>query len=679
MVRPAADRPAKFTDQLTSESIDMAPELGIFSLILAFVLSLSQAFFGLTGAWRGKPVWMAVARPAVTGQFVFVVMAFACLVYSFVNNDFSVLYVARNSNSQLPLFYKVAALWGAHEGSLLLWILILSIWSVAVAAFSRLLPLSFSSRVLGVMGLISGGFMLFTLWTSNPFLRLSPAAQDGADLNPVLQDFALAIHPPMLYTGYVGFSVAFAFAIAAMLEGRLDQTWAKWTRPWTIFAWMFQTIGIALGSWWAYYELGWGGWWFWDPVENASFMPWLVGTALIHSLSVTEKRGIFKSWTLLLAIFAFSLSLVGTFLVRSGVLVSVHSFATDPTRGLYILAFLVVTIGGSLTLYAWRAPKLYAPGGFELYSREFFLLVNNVILVSVAGLVLWGTLSPLVYELLGIGKISVGPPVFAVMFLVPVLPLMVFLAIGMHSAWRRGKLTVTADPLWWLLGASVALAVAVQGLVFGQFHWIGLIGFSFGFWVMASALLEPVRRWRQKQTLTAALLGMCIAHFGVGMFAIGASGVESYKIEKDVALKPGGSFAIAGYDFRFVNAANVRGPNYDAVEALVEVTRDGKPVATLKPQKRHFWVQQSDNSQAAISVNWARDLFVAMGNPLGESAWSMRIQYKPLVRYIWLGALVMAVGGFVAATDRRYRVRVPVASPDTVAAPPNAEPKAGIA
>ncbi len=452
----------------------MAPELGIFSLILAFVLSLSQAFFGLTGAWRGKPVWMAVARPAVTGQFVFVVMAFACLVYSFVHDDFSVLYVARNSNSQLPLFYKVAALWGAHEGSLLLWILILSIWSVAVAAFSRQLPLSFSSRVLGVMGLVSGGFMLFTLWTSNPFLRLIPAAADGADLNPVLQDFALAIHPPMLYTGYVGFSVAFAFAIAAMLEGRLDQTWAKWTRPWTIFAWLFQTIGIALGSWWAYYELGWGGWWFWDPVENASFMPWLVGTALIHSLSVTEKRGIFKSWTLLLAIFAFSLSLVGTFLVRSGVLVSVHSFATDPTRGLYILAFLVLTIGGSLTLYAWRAPKLYAPGGFEVFSREFFLLVNNVILVSVAGLVLWGTLSPLVYELLGIGKISVGPPVFAVMFLVPVLPLMVFLAIGMHSAWRRGKLTATANPLWWLLGVALLLALSIQGLVFGEFHCGGI-------------------------------------------------------------------------------------------------------------------------------------------------------------------------------------------------------------
>ena len=648
----------------------MAPELGIFALILAFILSLSQAFFGLVGAWRGKPSWMAVARPAVTGQFVFVATAFACLVYSFVNDDFSVQYVASTSNSQLPLFYKVEAVWGAHEGSLLLWILILSIWSVAVAAFSRGLPTSFASRVIGVMGLVSGGFQLFTLWTSNPFGRLIPAAPDGADLNPVLQDFALAIHPQMLYMGYVGFSVAFAFACAAMLEGRLDQSWAKWTRPWTIFAWMFQTIGIALGSWWAYYELGWGGWWFWDPVENASFMPWLVGTALIHTLSVTEKRGIFKSWTLLLAIFAFSLSLVGTFLVRSGVLVSVHSFATDPKRGLYILGFLVATIGGSLSLYAWRAPKLYVPGGFEVFSREFFLLVNNVLLVSVAGLILWGTLSPLVYEMLKIGKISVGPPVFSVMFLVPVLPLLVFLAVGMHSAWRRGKLTVSAKPIWWLLALAIGLAVAIQGLIFHEFHFVGLIGFSLGIWIIFSALIDPIQRLRQHQTLTAGLLGMAIAHIGVGMFAIGASGVESYKIEKDVALKPGGSFAIAGYDFNFISSAKVKGPNYDAVEALVEITRNGKEVAILKPQKRHFWVQQTDNSQAAISVNWARDLFVAMGNPLGNDAWSMRIQYKPLVRYIWLGALVMAIGGFVAATDRRYRVKVPVASEDAAAEPP---------
>jgi len=657
----------------------MAPELGVFALILALCLSVSQAFFALVGAWRGKPVWMSVARPAVTGQFVFVAVAFACLVYSFINDDFSVLYVARNSNSHLPLFYRVAAVWGAHEGSLMLWILILSIWSVAVAALSRQLPMSFSSRVLGVMGLVSSGFQLFTVWTSNPFTRLIPAAQDGADLNPVLQDFALAIHPPMLYTGYVGFSVAFAFACAAMLEGRLDQAWAKWTRPWTLFAWLFQTIGIALGSWWAYYELGWGGWWFWDPVENASFMPWLVGTALVHSLSVTEKRGIFKSWTLLLAIFAFSLSLVGTFLVRSGVIVSVHSFATDPTRGLYILAFLVLTIGGSLTLYAWRAPKLYVPGGFEVFSREFFLLVNNVILVSVAGLVLWGTLSPLVYELLGIGKISVGPPVFAVMFLVPMVPLMGFMAVGMHSTWRRGKISASGMLLGGMLALAVLVACLIQGVVFASFHWVGLVGLSFGFWIIFSALLEPLRRWRKGQHLTPALVGMAIAHLGVGLFAIGASTVESYKIEKDVALKPGGSFAIAGYEFRFVNAVDVRGPNYDAVEALVEVRRDGKPVAILKPQKRHFWVKQSDNSQAAISVNWMRDLFVAMGNPLGEGAWSMRIQYKPLVRFIWLGALVMALGGFIAATDRRYRLKVPASARQATTTPPDPEPKLGAA
>ncbi len=636
----------------------MIPELGQFALILALLLSVAQALFGLLGAWRQNTTWMMVSRPAVTGQFVFVVLAFASLVYAFVTNDFSVAYVANNSNSQLPLFFRIAAVWGAHEGSLLLWILILSIWSLAVAGFSRQLPLSFSSRVLGVMGLVSTGFMLFTLWTSSPFQRLMPAASDGADLNPVLQDFALAIHPPMLYTGYVGFSVAFAFACAAMLEGRLDQTWAKWTRPWTIWAWLFQTVGIALGSWWAYYELGWGGWWFWDPVENASFMPWLVGTALIHSLAVTERRGIFKSWTLLLAIFAFSLSLVGTFLVRSGVLVSVHSFATDPTRGYYILGFLLVTIGGSLGLYAWRAPKLYSPGGFEMWSREFFLLVNNVLLVIVAGLVLWGTLSPLVYEMLNIGKISVGPPVFTLMFIVPMLPLLFFLGVGMHSAWKRGRLTSVAKPLGWLLGVAAILALVVAGLIYKQIHWVGLLGFIVGFWILFSAVLDPIQRWRQGTRPTAGVLGMAIAHFGVGMFAIGASGVESYKIEKDVALKPGSSFVISGYTFKYIDSKPVQGPNYDAVQARVEVSREGRLITTLQPQKRRYWVKETDLSEAAINVGWGRDLFVAMGDPLGQGAWSMRIQYKPLIRFVWLGAMVMAIGGVIAATDRRYRSRV---------------------
>src|SRR5450755_2612134 len=436
----------------------MLPELGQFALILALLLAFVQSALPIYGAWRGNAALIAVARPAVAGQAVFVVLAFGLLSYAFVTQDFSVAYVAQNSNLALPWYYRLSAVWGAHEGSLLLWILILNVWSVAVAAFSRRLPDALMARVLGVLGFIAFGFLLFTILTSNPFMRHLPALPDGNDLNPILQDPGLIMHPPMLYTGYVGFSVAFAFAIAALLGGELDVAWVRWARPWTNVAWAFLTLGISLGSWWAYYVLGWGGWWFWDPVENASFMPWLVGTALIHSQAVAEKRGLFKGVTLLLAIGAFSLSLLGTFMVRSGVLVSVHSFATDPTRGLYILVFLVITIGGSLTLYAWRAPKLYAPGGFELYSREFFLLVNNVILVSVAGLVLWGTLSPLVYEVLGLGKISVGPPVFAVMFLVPMLPLMIFLAVGMHSVWRRGKLTTAAKPVGWLLGLAVILA-----------------------------------------------------------------------------------------------------------------------------------------------------------------------------------------------------------------------------
>ena len=659
----------------------MIPELGMFALVLALLLSAAQAFFGLVGPWLGKPGWSAVARPAVAGQFVFVAMSFGCLVHAFVVNDFSVLYVANNSNTQLPLFYRVTAVWGAHEGSLLLWILILSVWNLAVAAFSRGLPPAFAARVLGVLGLVSTGFVLFTLWTSNPFTRLIPAAPNGASLNPILQDPALAIHPPMLYTGYVGFSVAFAFAVAAMIEGRLDQSWAKWTRPWTIAAWICLTVGITLGSWWAYYELGWGGWWFWDPVENASFMPWLVGTALIHSLSVTEKRGIFKSWTLLLSIFTFSLSLIGTFLVRSGVLVSVHSFATDPRRGLFILAGLAVTVGGSLGLYAWRAPKLYVPGGFELFSREFFLLVNNVLLVAAAGLVLWGTLAPLFYELLNIGKISVGPPVFNVMFLTPMLPMLGFLAVGMHAAWRRGKLTAAAKPIWILLLVGLGLAFLILRYGYGSLPWAGYAGMTFGIWIILSSLLEPLRRIRQRQTLTTALVGMTIAHIGVGMFAIAVSTVSNFKIDKDVALKPGQTFSIAGYDFKFLSTRPVFGPNYEAVQGTFDVTHDGHLVATLEPQKRHFVVQQVDNSHAAITFNWRRDLFVAMGNSLGAGAWSLRIQYKPLMRYVWLGALLMALGGAVCASDRRYRVKVPAAEEVRAARSPGPDPKpsAGVA
>src|ERR1700719_3382519 len=633
----------------------MAPELGVFALILPFCWSLSQAFFGLVGAWRGKPVWMSVARPAVTGQFVFVAVAFICLVYCFVNYDFSVLYVARNSNSHLPLFYRVAALWGAHEGSLLLWISILAIWSVAVAAFSRGLPMTFSSRVLGVMGLVSSGFLLFTLWTSNPSQRLIPAAQDGADLNPVLQDFALAIHPPMLYTGYVGFSVAFAFAIAAMLEGRLDQTWAKWTRPWTIFAWLFQTIGIALGSWWAYYELGWGGWWFWDPVENASFMPWLVGTALVHSLAVTDKRGLFKSWTLLLAILAFSLSMLGTFLVRSGVLVSVHSFAADPSRGIFILAFLIVMIGGALSLYAWRAPQLRSTAGFELGSRESFLLFNNVLLVIAATTVFAGTLAPLISDALKLGTVSVGPPYFNPTFMLSMLPLLALLSVGIHSNWKRGRLK---DKQRTLLFTLIAAAVLACGLVFGIYSHgrvLTPVGATLALWIVLASLVDPIDRWRRGLSLSRAVIGMTIAHLGLALGVLALTTVQSFTTERDVALAPGASTSAGGYEFRFDGVRPLEGPNYDGVGGTIVVTRQGAPVTVLTPEKRQYWVQHQAITQTSIKMHHGNNLLVALGEDLGGGRWSVRIQIRPLVSLIWLAALIMAIGGATAASDRRYR------------------------
>jgi cytochrome c-type biogenesis protein CcmF len=653
----------------------MIPEVGHFALILAFVLSIAQAFFGLLGSWRSLPSWMEVARPAAAGQWVFVVMAFGCLMYSFLVNDFSVLYVASNSNSALPIFYRVAAVWGAHEGSLLLWITILASWTLAVTALSRNLPQSFASRVLGVLGIVSAGFMLFTLATSNPFERMLPAAVNGADLNPILQDPALAIHPPMLYTGYVGFAVAFAFACAALIEGKLDQTWARWTRPWTVAAWVFLTCGIALGSWWAYYELGWGGWWFWDPVENASFMPWLVGTALIHSLSATEKRGIFKNWTLLLSIFAFSLSLMGTFLVRSGVLVSVHTFATDPGRGLFMLAYLVIIVGGSMTLFAWRAGKLYVPGGFELWSREFFLLVNNVLLVAAAGLILWGTLSPLIYEVIGAGKISVGPPVFAFMFFVPMIPLLFFLGIGMHASWRRNRMSTVSWPVLRLLIIATVFALLIVTVFFGHVRWLNFIGFAAGIWIALSSLLDPIKRWRNSQTVTRATVGMAIAHFGVGIIAIGISGAAGYSVEKDIALKPSSSYSIGNYQFTFVDTRPVTGPNYSAIEARIAITRNNKAVGTLRTQKRQYWSRSAPQTAAGIDVGWTRDLFAALGEDLGHGTWSVRLQYKPFVRYIWMGALVMAIGGIFAASDRRYRIKATSSQAMSPAAPPLPEAK----
>ena len=636
----------------------MAAELGHFALILAFCLTIPQAFFGLAGAaWR-RPHWIALTHRAVAGQWVFTLFSFACLAYVFNQNDFSVLYVAQNSNSELPTFYRFAAVWGAHEGSLLLWLLVQATWTLAVAGFSGNMPEQMTSRVLGVLGLISAGFALFILMTSNPFERLWPAAPDGRDLNPLLQDPALAIHPPMLYIGYVGFSVPFAFAVAAMLEGKLDSLWARWVRPWTNVAWMFLTIGIALGSWWAYYELGWGGWWFWDPVENASFMPCLIGTALIHSLAVTEKRGLFKSWTLLLSITAFSLSLLGTFLVRSGVIESVHAFASDPGRGLFILAFLGFCVGGALGLYAWRAPLFRSNAGFAPVSRESFLLMNNVLLVAATGLILLGTTYPMFMDAFGLGKISVGPPYFMVMFLVPMLPMVFLLAPGMHASWKKASFESTKKILIVLFIAAVVLGVAIPVAAYGWRSVVSSVGYIAALWVAGAALVDPISRWRKGHSLSASIIGMSVAHFGLAMFILGATTVESYKQETDLSLRPGESTEVAGFQFTMTKIGDAAGPNFQAVESEVVITRDGKQVAVVHPQKRIYRVQKNAMTEAGIDAGWNRDLFVAMGEPLGDGAWSLRLQYKPMVRFIWLGAAVAALGGLIAAFDRRYRRRV---------------------
>jgi cytochrome c-type biogenesis protein CcmF len=635
------------------------PELGQFALILALVMAASQAFLGLVGASRGNVAWMRAAQTSVAGQWVFIALSFGALVWSFTQLDFSVRYVAMTSNSLLPMFYRVSAAWGGHEGSLLLWGTMLATWSIAVAAFSREMPLPFKSRVLGVLGLVSVGFLMFMLFTSNPFERLVPAAAEGNDLNPLLQDVALAFHPPGLYLGYVGSSVAFAFACATLIEGRLDVAWARWARPWTLAAWIFLTVGITLGSWWAYYELGWGGYWFWDPVENASFMPWLAGGALIHSLAVTEKRGLFKSWTLLLAVTAFSLSLLGTFLVRSGVLVSVHAFATDPARGLFILGFLVAVIGGALALYAWRAPLLKSDAGFELLSREAFLLFNNALLVAAAGLILLGTLYPLFMDALNLGKISVGPPYFGVAFLVPMIPLLALLGVGMHASWKRSHIGPVGRRLAAIFAASLVTALVVSEFAFGEVHFMGVVGFTLAFWVIGSALLEPLQRFGKLRTLPAGFWGMTLAHLGVGLFALGVTGVESYRIEKDISLGVGETIELSGYQFRYDGTRDVRGPNYQAIEGTVVISRNGKEFATLRPQKRFYASGGNPMTEAGIHATPARDLFVALGEDLGAGKWSMRVQYKPLIRFIWLGALLMALGGAVSVADRRFRAPVP--------------------
>jgi cytochrome c-type biogenesis protein CcmF len=645
----------------------MIPELGHFLLILALAVALIQGVLPLAGAQRNRADWMALARPSVYLQFVLVALAFALLMASFIRNDFSVLYVASNSNTALPLQYRIAGVWGGHEGSLLLWVLMLNIWTLAVGLFSRSLPQQFVARILAVLGLVSAGFLLFMLVTSNPFDRLLPAAAEGHDLNPLLQDPGMVAHPPMLYMGYVGFSVAYAFAIAALIGGNLDATWARWTRPWTAAAWIFLTFGIGLGSWWAYNELGWGGWWFWDPVENASFMPWLAGTALIHSLAVTEKRGGFKVWTVLLAIVTFSLSLLGTFLVRSGVLSSVHAFATDPRRGLFILAFLVVVIGASLLLFAWRAPSVGLGQRFGLLSKETALLLNNMLLASACGAVLLGTLYPLFLDALGLGKISVGPPYFDAVFSLLMSPLLLLLGVGPLMRWKQDDAGSLARRLRWAAALAI-IAALITGWAMGRMEWATTGGLAMAYWIVASMLVDLLERlrpraglggsvWGRARMLPRAMVGMMVAHLGIAVFAFGVSMVKTYSVETDVKMGPDASTTVAGYRFRMVSVADVQGPNYDATQGLIEVTRDGKPIATLRPEKRVYRVQSNPMTEAAVDSNLLRDLYISMGEQLPTGEWIVRVQHKPFIAWIWLGCLVMMLGGTLAASDRRYRAR----------------------
>jgi cytochrome c-type biogenesis protein CcmF len=649
----------------------MIPEIGHIALWLALGLCLVLGTVPLAGATLGRGEWMALARPAVIVVFALVAFAFACLTAAFVQNDFSVLYVASNSNSALPLAYRVAAVWGGHEGSLLLWVLMLCVWMLAVALFSRHLPLAVLARILAVMGLVCVGFLMFMLMTSNPFDRLFPAAADGRDLNPLLQDPGMVFHPPMLYMGYVGFSVAFAFAVAALIGGNLDAQWARWTRPWTTVAWIFLTIGIALGSWWAYYELGWGGWWFWDPVENASFMPWLVGTALIHSLAVTEKRNSFKNWTVLLAILAFSLSLLGTFLVRSGVLSSVHSFATDPTRGLFILVFLVVVIGSSLTLYAWRAPTVGLGTRFGLLSRETLLLANNVLLLAAMGAVFLGTLYPLALDALGMGKISVGPPYFDTVFAPLMAPLVFLMGVGPLARWKEQALPELAARLRWALVVALVAAL-LAGWAAGRIGLATTLGLAMAFWIVASVATDLVARLRpgpggsvlaRARLLPRAMVGMMVAHLGVAAFILGVVMVRGYEVERDVRMDVGESTTVNGYTFTFRGAREIAGPNYQAAQGLVDVTRDGRLVAQMTPEKRVYRVQQNPMTEAAIDIGLTRDLYVSLGEPVEGRAWIVRVYVKPFIDWIWGGCLLMALGGLLAATDRRYRVKATQALP----------------
>jgi cytochrome c-type biogenesis protein CcmF len=642
----------------------MIPELGNFALVVALFLAFTLGVLPIVGAARNNAVLMGVARPLAAGQFVLIGFSLLCLGYAFVGNDFSVLYVAQHSNSQLPTVYRISAIWGGHEGSLLLWAFLLSVWTLAVAIYSKHLPEEMVARVLGVMGLIAVGFLLFMLMTSNPFDRLLPAAADGRDLNPLLQDPGLVIHPPMLYMGYVGFSVAFAFAIAALLGGRMDATWARWSRPWTTVAWVFMTLGIALGSWWAYYELGWGGWWFWDPVENASLMPWLLGTALMHSLAVTEKRNAFKSWTVLLAIAAFSLSLLGTFLVRSGVLTSVHSFAADPKRGIFILSFLVVVIGVSLLLFAWRAPKIGLGGKFDPLSRESLLLSNNVLLSVASASVFIGTLYPLFMDALGQGKLSVGPPYFEAVFVPLMIPMLLMMGLGPLARWKKVDAPELAKRVSWAFGAALLVALLLP-LTMGKWSAMISVGLLLAFWIIASVILSLRERLAGRDDFMLRLrgqslsyYGMQLAHLGVAVFIIGVTLVKGYETERDVRMNVGDVLNTGGYEFRFNGVTEEQGPNYVAGKGHVTISKDGKVVTELYPEKRQYNVSGMPMTEAAIDAGFLGDLYVSLGEPIPESegAWAVRVYIKPFVDWIWAGCLLMALGGVLAISDRRYRI-----------------------
>ncbi|MDY0072321.1 MAG: heme lyase CcmF/NrfE family subunit [Thauera sp.] len=641
----------------------MIPELGHFALVLALVIAVVQAVVPMVGASRNRFTLMAVGRPAAQGQFFFIVVSYVCLTWAFIESDFSVHLTAVNSHSDTPLMYKITGVWGNHEGSLLLWAMSLSLWTVAVSVFSRNLPEAFVARVLGVLGWISVGFLSFLLVTSNPFERLLPAVAEGRDLNPLLQDPGMIIHPPLLYMGYVGFSVAFAFAIAALLSGRLDAAWARWSRPWTTVAWVFLTAGIAVGSGWAYYELGWGGWWFWDPVENASFMPWLLGTALIHSLAVTEKRGAFRSWTILLAISAFSLSLLGTFIVRSGVITSVHAFATDPKRGLFILGLLVLVIGISLLLFAWRAPKLSGGGSFTLISRETSLLGNNVLLAVASASVLLGTMYPLFLDALGMGKISVGPPYFEAVFIPLMTPVVVLMMIGPFLRWKDDELGRRMRKLAPALVASAVIAVGVAWLV-GHISWRTVLGLFLASWVVLASFQLLAQRLGERagvamgqrlRQIPASWWGMWLAHFGVGIFIIGVTMVGSLDDNLDVKMLQGQHAELAGFTFTMQGVEEIDGPNYDAARAHIMVTRNGKEVALLHPEKRLYRAQGMPMTEASIDIGAFRDVYVSLGEQVEDGAWIVSLYYKPFISWIWLGCTLMGLGGLFAVADRRYR------------------------